>query len=123
MRYLTDRKRAEGKGAAHHGTETHRHMTLTAIGLAFLVPAFLYVFGHTLGQDHAGVVATFSRPFPAILTGLVFLVAMRHFPHGAGSVITDYSKGRVRRALLVFVISLSYLITATVLYALVRIAH
>ncbi|WP_372838391.1 succinate dehydrogenase, hydrophobic membrane anchor protein [Phaeovulum sp.] len=123
MRYLTDRKRAEGKGPAHHGTDTHKHMTLTATGLAFLMPVFLYIFGHALGQDHAGVVATFSRPIPAIVTGLVFFIAMMHFPHGAGSVLIDYTKGRTRRYLTIFVVSLSYLITATVLYALIRIAN
>lgn len=123
MRYLTDRKRAEGKGAAHQGTEIHKHMTATGIGMAFLMPAFLYIFGHALGQGYEGVVATFSRPIPAIVTGLVFFLAMRHFPHGAGSVLIDYTKGKARRLLTIFVVSLSYLIMATVLYALVRIAH
>ena len=34
MRYLTARKRAEGKGAAHHGTEHHWYMTVSGAGLA-----------------------------------------------------------------------------------------
>ncbi|GAB1395651.1 hypothetical protein MASR1M65_04280 [Saprospiraceae bacterium] len=49
MRYLTARKRAEGKGAAHSGTERHWSLTLTAVGLAFTVPVWLYIFGRALG--------------------------------------------------------------------------
>jgi hypothetical protein len=45
MRYLTARKRAEGKGAAHTGTHHHWSMTLSAVGLAFMVPVWLYIFG------------------------------------------------------------------------------
>ena len=70
MRYLTDRKRAEGKGAAHTGTEHHWSMTVSAVGLALALPIWLVVFGRALGQDQAGVIATFSRPVPAILTAL-----------------------------------------------------
>ena len=43
MRYLTARKRAEGKGASHTGTEHHWYMTVSAVGLAFLVPLFVFV--------------------------------------------------------------------------------
>ena len=43
MRYITPRKRAEGRGAAHAGTEHHWSMTVSAVGLAFLVPVWLYV--------------------------------------------------------------------------------
>ena len=37
MRYLTARKRAEGKGASHTGTEHHWYMTVSSVALAFLV--------------------------------------------------------------------------------------
>ena len=62
MRYLTPRKRAEVKGAAHAGTEHHWSMMVSAVGLAFLVPVWLYVFGRTLGQPREGVLETFSHP-------------------------------------------------------------
>ena len=83
MRYLTARKRAEGKGAASTGTEHHWSMTVSAVGLAFLVPVWLYIFGTALGQPRDEVLATFARPFPAILTALVLVVGMRHFAKGA----------------------------------------
>lgn len=122
MRYLTDRKRAVGKGASHTGTEDHWYMQASAVGLAFMVPTFLYIFGHTLGQSYEGVRATFAQPFPALLTGLVIFISMRHFTKGARMMIEDYSKGSTRKLLIILVISISYAITAVGLYALIRLA-
>lgn len=122
MRYLTDRKRAVGKGSAKTGTEHLWSMHVSAVALAFMVPTFIYVFGSALGGTREEVLATFSRPFPAILTGLVLVVAMRHFAKGATVMIEDYSHGALRRALIMFAISLSWVVTATGLYALARIA-
>lgn len=122
MRYLTDRKRAVGKGAAGTGTEHHWFMTVTAVGLAFLVPAFLFVFGRALGQGHEEVLAIFSRPFPAILTGLTLVVGMRHFAKGAQMMIEDYADGTARKVGIIVAIMLSYAVMASGLYALVKIA-
>lgn len=122
MRYLTDRKRAVGKGASHTGTEHHWHMQVSAVALALLVPAWVYVFGSTLGQDHAGVLASFARPFPAILTALVLVVGMRHFAGGATMMIEDYARGTTRKILVIGVICLSWAVAATGLFALAKIA-
>jgi succinate dehydrogenase / fumarate reductase membrane anchor subunit len=122
MRYLTPRKRAEGRGAAHHGAEHHWAMTVSSVGLAFLVPVWLYVFGKTLGESHEVVLETFSRPFPAILTALVLVVGMRHFAMGATTMIEDYARGTMRKMLIIFVISLAWVIAATGLFALARMA-
>ena len=122
MRYLTPRKRAEGKGAGHAGTEHHWSMMVSAVGLAFLVPAWLYVFGKALGAPREVVLDTFARPFPAILTALVLVVGMRHFAMGATTMIEDYARGTARKMLVIFVISLAWLIAASGLFALARIA-
>lgn len=122
MRYITDRKRAEGRGAAHSGTEHHWSMQVSAVALAFLVPAWLYVFGSAIGGSRADVLATFARPFPAILTGLVLVVAMRHFAKGATVMIEDYLRGSSRKAAIIFAQSLAGVITAMGLYALIKIA-
>ena len=122
MRYLTDRKRAVGKGAAGTGTEHHWFMTVTAVVLAFLVPAFLFVFALALGQGHEEVLAIFSRPFPAILTGLTLVVGMRHFAKGAQMMIEDYAHGTARKVGIIAAIMLSYAVMASGLYALVKIA-
>ncbi|MDG1279737.1 MAG: succinate dehydrogenase, hydrophobic membrane anchor protein [Pseudorhodobacter sp.] len=122
MRFLTDRKRATGKGSAHTGTEHHWYMTVSAVGLAFMLPTWIYIFGSALGQSHEDVLATFARPFPAILTALVLVVGMQHFAKGATMMIEDYARGSARKILIIGAISLSYAITASGLFALIRIA-
>lgn len=122
MRYLTARKRAEGRGAAGTGTEHHWSMTVSSVGLAFLVPVWLYIFGKALGQPQEVVVATFGRPFPAILTALVLVVGMRHFAMGATMMIEDYARGTTRKMLVIFVISLAWVVAVTGLFALARMA-
>ncbi len=122
MRYLTDRKRAVGKGASHTGTEHHWAMTATAVALAFMVPTWLYIFGSAIGGTRAEVVAAFARPFPAILTALVIVVGMRHFAKGSATLVEDYARGTSRKIGLIFFYSLSAVIAAIGLYALIRIA-
>lgn len=122
MRYLTDRKRVEGRGAAHSGTAHHWSMTMSSVALAFLVPTWLYIFGHALGGTRAEVLATFARPFPAILTALVLVVAMRHFAKGAQMMLEDYTQGTTRMIAVMFAYSLAGVLAATGLYALIKIA-
>ena len=122
MRYLTARKRAEGRGAAHAGTHHHWSMTLSAVGLAFTVPAWLYLFGSALGGSREEVLATFARPFPAILTALVLVIGLRHFAMGATTMIEDYARGTARKMLIIFVVSLAWVLGAVGLFALAKIA-
>ena len=122
MRYLTARKRAEGKGASGTGTAHHWSMTLSAVGLAFLVPSWLYIFGRALGGTRAEVIETFSHPIPAILTALVLVIGMRHFAMGAINMLDDYVRGTARKMLIIFVISLAWMIGAVGIFALLKIA-
>jgi succinate dehydrogenase / fumarate reductase membrane anchor subunit len=122
MRFLTDRKRAEGRGAAHSGTEHHWYMQISAFGLALIVPTFLYIFGSALGGSHAEVLEVFSRPIPAIVTGLVLVVGLQHFRKGMQTVLEDYTYKSTRKALIMTVTVLSYGLTATGLFALAKIA-
>jgi succinate dehydrogenase / fumarate reductase membrane anchor subunit len=122
MRYLTARKRAEGRGPGHSGTEHHWQMTVSAVALAFMMPTWIYIFGSALGQSHEVVLATFARPFPAILTAMVLVVGMRHFAKGAQTLFEDYARGATRKLLIIAAYSISSVIVATGLFALVRIA-
>lgn len=122
MRYLTPRKRAIGKGASHTGTHHHWSMTMSSVALAFMIPTWLYLFGSALGQSRADVIAAFSHPFTAILTALVLVVGMRHFAMGATMAIEDYTRGSLRKILVIFVTSLATVTAATGIYALIRIA-
>ena len=121
MRYITDRKRAAGRGASHSGTAHHWSMQVTAVMLAFMVPVWIYILGQALGGSRAEVLAIFSRPFPAILTGLILVVSMRHFAKGATMMIEDYAKGSARKIAVMLVTSLAGVIAATGLYALIKI--
>ncbi len=122
MRYLTERKRAEGRGAAHSGVGHHWYMQISAFGLALIIPTFLFVFGAALGGDHANALAVFSRPIPAIVTALVLVVGMQHFRKGMQTVLEDYTKKSTRKALIMIITTLSYGLTATGLFALAKIA-
>ncbi|MEP2531804.1 succinate dehydrogenase, hydrophobic membrane anchor protein [Shimia sp.] len=122
MRYLTDRKRAEGRGAAHAGTEHHWHMQVSAVGLALITPIFIFIFGNALGGSYEDVIATFSRPFPAILTALVLVFGLQHFAKGAQMMIEDYFHKSTKKILIMSVIILSYGMTAVGLFALAKIA-
>ncbi|OYX43852.1 MAG: succinate dehydrogenase, hydrophobic membrane anchor protein [Rhodobacterales bacterium 32-67-9] len=122
MRYLTDRKRAEGLGSAKSGTEHFWHMQVSAVGLAILVPVFILTFGRIVGAPYEDVVAYYGRPFPAIVAGLTLVVAMTHFKNGAQVMIEDYAHGFTRKALIISTVCLSYALIATGLYALIRLA-
>lgn len=122
MRYLTDRKRAIGKGSARSGTHHHWYMQMSGIGLALLVPTFLYIFGSALGTSHDNVMATFARPIPAIVTGLMIVLGMQHFKKGAQMMIEDYARGSSKKILITVSVVLSYGLMATGLFALAKIA-
>ncbi|GAB4287435.1 MAG: succinate dehydrogenase, hydrophobic membrane anchor protein [Roseovarius sp.] len=122
MRYLTPRKRAQGKGAAGSGPEHHWHMIASSVGLALILPTFLFVFGRTIGGSQEQVLARMSHPGMAILTALVLFVGLVHFRNGATVMIEDYSRGTARKVLLISLACLTYGLIATGLYALGRIA-
>ncbi len=122
MRYLTDYKRAVGRGAGRTGTHHHWALTVSAVGLALLIPSFLWIVGSTLGKPQAEVMATFARPFPAIVTALTLAVGMHHFRLGAAVWIDDYLRGTARKAALIAAAVFSYGALATGLFALARIA-
>ncbi|MFM2388521.1 MAG: succinate dehydrogenase, hydrophobic rane anchor protein [Pseudomonadota bacterium] len=122
MRYMTDRKRAIGKGSAHAGAHHHWAMTVSSVALLVMVPIWVIIFGRALGQDRAAVVDVFGHPFVAILTALMLVVGMRHFAMGATTMIEDYARGSTRKALVIGVQCLASVIAATGLFALARIA-
>ena len=122
MRYLTDYKRAVGRGSARTGTAHHWAMTVTSVALALLIPPFLFIFGSALGQGHADVLATFARPVPAVVTALTLIVGLHHFRMGAEIWIDDYLRGLAKKGAVIAVAVFSYGAMATGLFALARIA-
>ena len=122
MRYLTDRKRAEGLGSAKAGTEHYWNMQVSSWALILLVPLFMFTVAPVIGESYETVVATFARPWPAIITGLLLIVGMTHFKNGAQIAIEDYAQGATRKFLIIGTICLSYGIIAAGLFALIRLA-
>ncbi len=122
MAYLTDRKRAVHRGASRSGTSHFWGQTISAFGLAILVPIFVLQFGCILGSTHEEVLAFYARPFPAIVAGMTLTVAMIHFRHGIQVVIEDYSRGVTKKLLIIIFTCIAYAIAATGLFALARIA-
>lgn len=122
MQFLTPRKRAEGMGAAHHGTHHHWQMQVTGMALAILVPFFLFTFGRILGAPYEEVVAYYSRPVPAVVAGLTLVVGLLHFAAGAQMAIKDYSGGMTRKILVVAANFVAYAAAAFAIFALVRLA-
>ncbi|MDE9449767.1 succinate dehydrogenase, hydrophobic membrane anchor protein [Aliiroseovarius sp. Z3] len=122
MHYLTDRKRAVGKGAAGSGTEHFWGQAISAVGLLILMPLFALTFGCALGLPYEEAIAYYQRPFPAIIAAMTLVTAMVHFRHGIQVVIEDYSRGVVKKVLVITCTALAYTILAVGLYGLARIA-
>ncbi|MEZ0466400.1 succinate dehydrogenase, hydrophobic membrane anchor protein [Phaeobacter sp. SYSU ZJ3003] len=122
MRYLTDRKRAIGMGAAKSGTEHHWSMQVSSVALLILVPLFIFTFGCTLGGSYEEITAYYARPFPAIIAALTIWVGMMHFKSGAQIMLEDYVHGFKGRLAIILMTCLSYAVAVTGVYALVRLA-
>jgi succinate dehydrogenase / fumarate reductase membrane anchor subunit len=53
----------------------------------------------------------------------VLVIGMRHFAMGATTMIEDYARGTARKmAVIIFVVSLAWMIGATGIFALLKIA-
>lgn len=122
MAYLTDRKRAVGMGSSKTGTEHHWQMMISSVGLAILVPLFIFNFGAILGSSYEEVIAHYEKPYPAILAALTVVAGFLHFKNGVQATIEDYTHGTTRKALIIAVICLSYAAAGTGLFAIARIA-
>lgn len=124
MRYLTPRKAAKGLGAAGPGSATAHHwsMTVNSVALAILTPAFIYVIASAIGLPHAGVVAYFSQPYPAIVTALFLIVGFLHFINGTQIMIDDYLDHTERKVAVIASQLFGWAVIAASVYALARMA-
>ena len=122
MAFVTDRKRVSGLGAARSGTGHHWTMTVTSIALLILTPFFLGIIGSALGSDHADVVASLSRPVPALIVAAYLIVGSHHLRLGMQIMIEDYTRGLTRKISIILTTILCYGIALGGLVALVQIA-
>lgn len=122
MRYLTDRKRAMGLGAAKSGVHHFWAMKVQSVALLFLIPLFVFTFGPMLGESYEAVTAYFSKPFPAIVAALTLVVGFKHFADGCQVLVEDYVHGLAQKVTIILVTCLSYGAMATGLFAIARLA-
>jgi succinate dehydrogenase / fumarate reductase membrane anchor subunit len=52
----------------------------------------------------------------------VLVIGMRHFAMGATTMIEDYARGTARKMAVIFAVSLAWVIGATGIFALLKIA-
>lgn len=124
MRYITPLKAAKGLGAAGAASSTAAHwaITVSAVALAILTPAFLLVLANAIGLPREGVLMYFGRPYPAIVTGLFLTVGMLHFIRGTRIMIDDYFDHTARKVAIVLSEILGWSVIGAALYALARMA-
>lgn len=122
MRYLTDRKRAEGLGSAKTGVHHFWAMKMSSVALLILIPLFVFTVGPLLGAPHSEVAAHFARPFPAIVAALTIVVGFKHFRDGAQVLLEDYVHGTAQKLAIVLMACLSYGAMAVGVFAIARLA-
>ena len=122
MRFLTDRKRAEGMGSGRKGTHHHWEMMVSSTLLVPLVPIFVFLFASALGGTYEEVLAFFARPVPAILCALALAVGIQHLLREVLAAIEDYVHGTVGKLLLIATTALSYAMIATGVFAIAKMA-
>ena len=96
----------------------HWSMTVSSIGLAILTPAFVFVIINALQLPRDGVVMYFSRPYPAIVTGLFLIVGMLHWIAGTRIMIDDYLDHTERKIAIALSQLFGWAVIAAVVYAL-----
>lgn len=122
MAFLTDRKRAMGLGSAKSGTAHHWSMTVSSVALLILMPLFVFTFGAALGGTFEEVLAYYSRPFPAIVAALTFIVGFKHFNDGVQTLLEDYVHGLNQKIGIILMTCLSYGAAAIGVFAIARLA-
>jgi succinate dehydrogenase / fumarate reductase membrane anchor subunit len=121
MPFLTDRKRANGMGSAKTGTAQFWGMTISSVALLVLVPGFIFTVGPMIGENHETVTDYFSRPFPALVALLTFIVGLVHFKNGVTVLIEDYVQGLACKIWIIVMTCVSYAAIATAIFAIARI--
>ena len=122
MRYLTDRKRANGMGSAKSGTAHFWAMKFSSVALLILIPLFVFTFGTIVGEDYATVTAYFAHPFPALIAALTLIVGFEHFQSGAQVLIEDYVHGLAQKITIILIKCISYGLMAMGLFAIAKLA-
>lgn len=100
MQYLTDKKRTDGLGSSHSGTEHFLAQRLSAILLVPTLIAFLIFVAPLMGKDAATVQAAFSNYWISLIAVASFFLVGCHLVQGLQVVIEDYISPKALRVFL-----------------------
>ncbi len=90
MQYLTDRKRAAGKGSVAHGADHQLEVTYSSYMMTFLVILFLFCIAPLIGAPYEVVIEKLSSPFRAAVLGLFVVSTTYHWRMNIKKVFEDY---------------------------------
>lgn len=122
MRYLTDRKRAQGLGSGREGTKHHWQMMVSSLLLLPAIPVFIAIAGSVIGGTYESVADCLGRPVIAIALGLSLTVIILHMMQEVNEAIEDYVHGTAGKLSLIAVKAVSYTLIVAGLFALAKFA-
>lgn len=122
MKYITDRKRAEGLGSSRSGTHHHWQEIVTSIAMVVIVPVVIFTFGFGIGGDLAAFTAFFGHPLVTIIMAISLIVGVYHLLGEAVVAIEDYVHGIARQLTIVAVTAFCYTLIGVGLFALLKLA-
>ncbi|PRY21811.1 succinate dehydrogenase subunit D [Aliiruegeria haliotis] len=121
MSYLTDRKRASGKGSIAHGAEHQLEVTTSSYMMAALVILFLFCIAPLIGAPYEVVVEGLTRPFNMVIMGLFVVSATYHWRFNIKKVFEDYVPHGFDFAGVIITTALGWFFCGLGLFALVKI--
>ena len=121
MSYLTDRKRAAGKGSLAHGAEHQLEVTYSSYMMAALVILFLARIVPLIGAPYEVVLEGLTRPFNFVIMGLFIVSTTYHWRFNIKKVFEDYVPHGWDFAGMIITTALGWFFCGLGLYALVKI--
>ena len=121
MQYLTDRKRAAGKGSLAHGAEHQLEVTTSSYMMATLVILVLFCIAPLIGAPYEVVVEKLTSPFRATIMGLFIVSATYHWRFNIKKVFEDYVPHGWDFAGILITTALGWFFCGLGLFALVKI--
>ena len=112
--------RVRGLGSAHSGAHHWLLQRFTAIGNLVLMAWFIVSVLLLPDLNYTTAREWIAAPVPATAMALLIISTFWHARLGLQVMLEDYTAGSLRKGLVIFVYSLSWLVTAIVLYALAK---
>lgn len=112
-----------GLGSAKHGAGHFITQRVSAIGLLFLVPWFLFSLIAAVRGGYDGALAFVADPFNAVLILLAVGAALYHMRLGMQVVVEDYiARNSTKAVLLILNTFICIVLFAAAAYAVLKIA-